>query len=680
MFGWSEPLSYSFFLSAVVKSTAVFAVAWPSTWLLYKQSAAVRHLVWTAAFAALLALPFLSVSLPTLHIPVRGAFLTPGANFRTNASRPASLAAEPQHAEESAAAHVKSVPQPPDWPMLLLLLWAAGTAASMAQMLISWAGIQRIRRAARPLRIPDLEPFTQRLGIERQPDLLEAEQGSMPMTFGLIRPAIFLPGDAAKWTEERRGIVLLHELAHVSRGDTATHLLARIALSWYWWNPLAWMAWREFLRERERAADDLVLSFGGRAAEYATHLLDIARSMQAGPAIGWAAVAMARPRQLEERLKAILDGRRNRKRAGRASATFAAIAAIAVVAPLAALQAQDNTKPALPTAFRSNSTAFAALQPQDATTPALPTDVDAMIRAALEQKNPGMLDKAAEAAEALGKFEVAQKLLDSSLTIRAQVSGQQSGQYGVGMLKLGDLARDQGKFDQAKTSYTNALAVLGTGPDAATALIHLGTVALATKDFDSAMDDFARAQSLNATNASEAALWMAIAQQRQNNFEKADSFYQSALAGEDSSSAAAATIMELYAQLLDQQSRLDQANSMRDQAAVIRKDLGAQVISQSPGPNVYRIGGAVTAPKLISKIEPEYSQEARIAKYQGTVTLRVAIGPDGMAHNIQVLRGLGLGLNEKAVAAITQWKFNPGTKDGQPVTVMANIEINFRLF
>jgi TonB family protein len=87
----------------------------------------------------------------------------------------------------------------------------------------------------------------------------------------------------------------------------------------------------------------------------------------------------------------------------------------------------------------------------------------------------------------------------------------------------------------------------------------------------------------------------------------------------------------------------------------------------------------VTAPILLSKIEPEYSQDARAAKYQGTVLLYVEIGTDGLAHNIQVSRGLGFGLDEKAVQAVTQWKFKPATKDGQPVTVSANIEVNFRL-
>ena len=59
-------------------------------------------------------------------------------------------------------------------------------------------------------------------------------------------------------------MVLWHELAHVRRGDAGSHLLARAALSLYWWNPLLWLAWRQFLRERERAADDIVLNGGAR--------------------------------------------------------------------------------------------------------------------------------------------------------------------------------------------------------------------------------------------------------------------------------------------------------------------------------------------------------------------------------------------------------------------------------
>jgi len=97
------------------------------------------------------------------------------------------------------------------------------------------------------------------------------------------------------------------------------------------------------------------------------------------------------------------------------------------------------------------------------------------------------------------------------------------------------------------------------------------------------------------------------------------------------------------------------------------------------GGGVFRVGGGVTAPSLLSKVEPEYSEEARRAKYQGTVVLYVEVFPDGKAHNLKVLRSLGLGLDEKAIEAVNKWRFRPGFKDGKPVPVQATIEVNFRL-
>src|SRR5260370_26034437 len=151
----------------------------------------------------------------------------------------------------------------------------------------------------------------------------------------MLRVAVFMPVEAAGGSDGRRGIVVLHELARVSRGDVATQLLARLAVILNWWNPLAWTAWREFLKERERATDDLVLQAGASASDYASHLLEVARAMQ--PA-GWAAVAMAPPSQLEGRLLAILDSKGNRRAAGPAAALAAGVAAGASVPPLSAGQ------------------------------------------------------------------------------------------------------------------------------------------------------------------------------------------------------------------------------------------------------------------------------------------------------------------------------------------------------
>jgi protein TonB len=97
------------------------------------------------------------------------------------------------------------------------------------------------------------------------------------------------------------------------------------------------------------------------------------------------------------------------------------------------------------------------------------------------------------------------------------------------------------------------------------------------------------------------------------------------------------------------------------------------------GGGVFSVGGGVSAPVLLSKIEPEYSEEARKAKYQGTVLLYVEVDPSGKAINMKVLHSLGLGLDEKAMEAVRKWKFKPGLKAGKPVTVAAQIEVNFRL-
>jgi protein TonB len=98
------------------------------------------------------------------------------------------------------------------------------------------------------------------------------------------------------------------------------------------------------------------------------------------------------------------------------------------------------------------------------------------------------------------------------------------------------------------------------------------------------------------------------------------------------------------------------------------------------GSGVYRLGGGVSAPRPIYDPDPEYSDEARQAKYQGSVILSAIIGPDGRPRNLQVSRSLGLGLDQKALEAVTKWRFEPARKDGRPVAVVISIEVAFRLY
>jgi protein TonB len=98
------------------------------------------------------------------------------------------------------------------------------------------------------------------------------------------------------------------------------------------------------------------------------------------------------------------------------------------------------------------------------------------------------------------------------------------------------------------------------------------------------------------------------------------------------------------------------------------------------GGGVFRVGGGVSAPRALYAPDPEYSEEARKAKYQGTCVLWLIVGPDGHPRDIRVVRNLGMGLDEKAIEAVKQWKFEPAMKDGRPVAVQINVEVDFRLY
>lgn len=98
------------------------------------------------------------------------------------------------------------------------------------------------------------------------------------------------------------------------------------------------------------------------------------------------------------------------------------------------------------------------------------------------------------------------------------------------------------------------------------------------------------------------------------------------------------------------------------------------------GGGAFKVGGGVSAPRPISTPDPEYSEEARKAKYQGTCVLWLIVGPDGKPRDVRVTRSLGLGLDEKAIEAVRNWKFEPAMKDGRAVAVQINVEVSFRLY
>lgn len=316
---------------------------------------------------------------------------------------------------------------------------------------------------------------------------------------------------------------------------------------------------------------------------------------------------------------------------------------------------------------------------------ALPADLDAAIVQATSQGSFALLDNLAKIASALRKYDVQARLLQEALIIRGNVSGQMSTDYGVGFRKLGDYWLEQNELSYASGFYEKALPLLGSGPEAATTLIQMGILEVANQNYAQAAENLKKASSLDSSKTAQANLWLAINAQHQGNLADAESYYRSALAMQDPNSSPAATGMELLAALIRQEKRPDEARAFQEQALAARKFPGPQVVAvvsgagqTGPTPNLMKVSGSVKPPVVISRLDPLYTQEARLANYHGTVLVSYEVWPDGLAHRIRVVQGAGFGLSEQAAEALSQWRFTPATRHGQPVAVSQTLAMTFR--
>jgi beta-lactamase regulating signal transducer with metallopeptidase domain len=339
-----------FVLDSLAKATLLLVAAGLVT-LAWRRAAAQRHLVWTLALAGTLLLPAARVLGPAWRLPLLPARATPAVTTvsaplarvaETAPSTPATPMASPAPIGAAPVSATLREPSRPASALWLLSFWAGGAILVFAAYLAGAWRVARIARRSRAIRSADWVELQASIAAElrlRTPVRLLAASGpAMPMTWGLRHPVILLPADADQWPEARRRDVLVHEMAHVERRDCLTQLLAVCACAFYWFHPLVWIAAARLRVERERACDDRVLSAGATPSDYASHLLEIARSLRAVPATGLASVAMARPSQLGSRLLDVLDPARRREALNRRLAVPAALSAALVVLPLAALR------------------------------------------------------------------------------------------------------------------------------------------------------------------------------------------------------------------------------------------------------------------------------------------------------------------------------------------------------
>ena len=329
----------------IVKASALLGAAAIVQWVLHRRaSAATRHLVWMLAMVSLLVLPVASVLLPEWAvIPTAAKIAQPMSDVHRVDSSVDVASSTPQPAIifESAST-APSAPSAPDtafsWSAMLVLVYAAGAIGLLVHLLAQQWIVRRFARRSVVVHDEDwtrlLAECARSIGVHRPVRLLRSREHNVPVAFGTFRASIVIPEIGDTWADDRRRAVMRHELAHVARYDCFTQTLACGACALYWFHPAAWWVARRLRIERELACDDRVIAAGTEAREYAGHLLEIAYTLgrRNAPAL---AVSMARPRQLEGRMLAALDERRDRTVPAFRFRLASAVLAAVVLLPLA---------------------------------------------------------------------------------------------------------------------------------------------------------------------------------------------------------------------------------------------------------------------------------------------------------------------------------------------------------
>ncbi len=339
---------FSWLADATVRASVPFALALVVAWGLSRRAARVRHATLAMAVFAALLFPAFSWLEPRWHMSVLPTpFTSPIETVQGNAREATPFAVQASVAQVTPVfpdGHVTLDPlvakdlsreEPSEegpfastarsgafplgltWRTGLLGLWAGGFLVGLGYLGL---GIYRSRQVAkRASRNVDLEAaaivmrLANELRLSRGVELIASPEVQTPMTFGWRRPVVLLPAQSSGWSSERKEVVLAHELVHVQRRDWLVQVLAQIARAFYWFHPLAWLAYKRMSIERERSCDEGVLSLGATPSVYARHLLDIAVGMQ-GRRENGTVLAMAHRTQLEGRLMSILENDRNRTR------------------------------------------------------------------------------------------------------------------------------------------------------------------------------------------------------------------------------------------------------------------------------------------------------------------------------------------------------------------------------
>jgi beta-lactamase regulating signal transducer with metallopeptidase domain len=329
-----------------------------------------RHIIWLFMLYCFIAIPLISMYIPSLGIHVERIPILDDLTFEN--SRDSRLAgySSPRTTmpgdEEPYAIPLKGIMVADahrflaslQVPTLATLLWLAGVLIYLFRILAGRIGLFCVMKQATPVagsRFSSLfQDLSSRLGIRQKVRVLKSNQCITPFTCCLLKPVIVLPADTSGWSEERLRVVLLHELVHIRRRDHVSRSIARFVCTLLWFSPTVWIVYNNIQIEEEKACDAAVIGNGVRVTDYAGHLLDIARSSRGRVLSVMLQHSFGRKGNLEPRIRNILRlrGRGEQARVGALSRIlvicFLCLVILHVVNPLSARGRRSLTEKEAP--------------------------------------------------------------------------------------------------------------------------------------------------------------------------------------------------------------------------------------------------------------------------------------------------------------------------------------------
>jgi TonB family protein len=603
------------------------------------------------------------------------------------------------------------------WVPWLLTAWFAGVVFFVARLNFGLLVARRLKSAGTEAPQDELlqmfDAIKVRLGIRRVVNLLHSASVQVPTVIGWLRPVVLIPASCLTGlSTEQIEAIFCHELAHVRRHDYLVSVFQSVAEALLFYHPAVWWVSKQIRRERECCCDEIAVSNGGDVLAYAKALSYLEERRASFPEF----VLGANGGVLTMRIKRLLGCKENA-----AASQFAAFSLLALVMAVAgsyvvtAARAQSKATQAVVTtgagqihamslASKVMEPAKVSYEPQSAASAsANVSQGDGSIAGIIFDPTGAVVARAnVHATNTDTGLKMAQVTDNSGAYL---FSSLPPGRYNVAVMAPGfqGLVQDNVRVDSAQKVGLNLKLRVGAVNENLTVAGKLTAASTAPLPPPPPPVASAAGKPIGPVRVSSGVMaGLAISQPQPIYPADAKAARVQGVVVLHAIIAKDGTIANLQVisgppPLLV--SSIDAVRQWKYKPYLLNgeptevettininytfgesTDSPAQgAAAEYEGAPVRKIGGGVSVPVVIYQVDPEYSAQARDAKFSGIELVNLIVDTAGHPQNVHILRGVGMGLDEKAVEAVKQFRFKPAMEGGTPVPVQLNIEVNFKL-